>query len=96
MTSRRKNSEAWPEFEAKMRGYAPRALAFLGKRALLAIIGRPYVDWGRQPTGFAAATAWVLPNPSGLSRNFTVDALVRAYADVRIASVRTDIRRPSR
>jgi TDG/mug DNA glycosylase family protein len=83
--------EAWPEFEAKMRGYAPRALAFLGKRALSAMIDRPYVDWGRQPTGFAGAMAWVLPNPSGLNRNFTIDALVRAYAELRIASGRTSV-----
>ena len=36
-------------FEAKMRHYAPRSIAFLGKRALSAMIGRPDVDWGRQP-----------------------------------------------
>jgi TDG/mug DNA glycosylase family protein len=29
--------------------------------------------------------AWVLPNPSGLNRAFPVDALVRAYAELRIA-----------
>jgi TDG/mug DNA glycosylase family protein len=35
--------------------------------------------------------AWVLPNPSGLNRNFTIDALVRAYAELRIASGRTSV-----
>jgi TDG/mug DNA glycosylase family protein len=73
------------EFEAKMRHYAPRAIAFLGKRALSAMIGRPDVDWGRLPTEFAGTMAWVLPNPSGLNRGFTRDALVSAYGALRIA-----------
>jgi TDG/mug DNA glycosylase family protein len=72
-------------FEAKMRLYAPHSIAFLGKRALATMIGRPYVDWGRQPTGFARTMTWVLPNPSGLNRTFTLDALVRAYCEFRIA-----------
>ena len=72
-------------FEAKMRCYAPRSIAFLGKRALSAMIGRPNVDWGRLPTGFAGTMAWILPNPSGLNRGFTLDALVGAYTAFRIA-----------
>jgi double-stranded uracil-DNA glycosylase len=72
-------------FEARMRRYAPRALAFLGKRAYSAMVGQPQVDWGRQPTEFAGSIAWILPNPSGLNRSFTVDALVRAYAELRLA-----------
>jgi double-stranded uracil-DNA glycosylase len=73
------------EFEAKMRHYAPRSIAFLGKRALAAMIGRSDVDWGRLPTEFAGTMAWILPNPSGLNRSFTLDALVRAYAELRMA-----------
>jgi len=72
-------------FEARMRRYAPRSIAFLGKRALSAMIGRPNVDWGRLPTGFAGTMAWILPNPSGLNRGFTLDALVGAYTAFRIA-----------
>jgi TDG/mug DNA glycosylase family protein len=34
---------------------------------------------------FAGATAWVLPNPSGLNRGFTLDALVGAYAELHAA-----------
>jgi double-stranded uracil-DNA glycosylase len=77
------------DFETKMRHYAPRALAFLGKRALSAMIGRPHMDWGRQPAGFAGTMAWILPNPSGLNRGFAVDALVRAYSEFRVALTRT-------
>ena len=72
-------------FEAKMRHYAPRSIAFLGKRALSAMIGRPDVGWGRLPTEFAGTMAWLLPNPSGLNRGFTRDALVSAYEELRVA-----------
>ena len=77
--------DARPAFEAKMRRYRPRAVAFLGKRALAAMLSTRDVGWGRQPTDFAGATAWVLPNPSGLNRGFALDALVRAYTDLRTA-----------
>ncbi|CAM3277897.1 mismatch-specific DNA-glycosylase [Mycobacterium intermedium] len=76
---------ARPAFEAKMRRYAPRTIAFLGKRALAAMTGASDVGWGRHPDQFAEAAAWVLPNPSGLNRSFTLDALVVAYAELRRA-----------
>jgi double-stranded uracil-DNA glycosylase len=71
------------EFEAKMRRYAPRSIAFLGKRALSAMLDLPRVEWGRFPMGFAGTMAWVLPNPSGLNRGFSLDALVEAYSELR-------------
>jgi TDG/mug DNA glycosylase family protein len=71
-----------------MRRHAPRAIAFLGKRALSAMIDRPHVEWGLQPRRFAGAMTWILPNPSGLNRSFSVDALVRAYSELRIALAR--------
>ncbi|MBS9535278.1 G/U mismatch-specific DNA glycosylase [Mycobacterium sp. M1] len=76
---------ARPGFEAKIRKYRPRAIGFLGKRALTAMLGRSDIDWGRYPGGFAGTEAWVLPNPSGLNRNFTLDALIGAYAELRVA-----------
>jgi TDG/mug DNA glycosylase family protein len=81
--------EARLGFEAKMRHYAPRSIAFLGKRALSVMIGRPVVDWGRLPTDFAGTMAWLLPNPSGLNRGFTRDALVSAYKELWIAVARS-------
>ncbi len=39
-------------FEAKMRHYAPRSIAFLGKRAFSIMIGQPEVPWGRQAMSF--------------------------------------------
>jgi TDG/mug DNA glycosylase family protein len=76
---------ARPAFEAKMRRYRPRVIAFLGKRALSAMLSTSDIEWGRQPLDFADATAWVLPNPSGLNRGFPLDALVRAYAELHSA-----------
>jgi TDG/mug DNA glycosylase family protein len=73
---------ARPGFEAKVRRYAPRVIAFLGKRAFSAMIGKAEVGWGRYPQEFAGSTAWILPNPSGLNRAFTLDALVEAYSEL--------------
>jgi TDG/mug DNA glycosylase family protein len=72
-------------FEAKMRHYAPRAIAFLGKRAFSIMTDQSDPAWGRQREEFADTTAWILPNPSGRNRSFTLDALVNAYSELRIA-----------
>lgn len=74
---------AQPEFEDKIRRYQPRAVAFLGKRALACMIGRPDIPWGRYSPGFAGAQAWVLPNPSGLNIGFSLEQLVDAYSELR-------------
>jgi TDG/mug DNA glycosylase family protein len=37
---------------------------------------------------FAGARVWVLPNPSGLNRAFSLQALVAAYQELRNASIR--------
>jgi TDG/mug DNA glycosylase family protein len=72
-------------FEAKMQHYAPRYIAFLGKPALSAMLAEPTIHWGKQTAAFAEATAWVLPNPSGLNRGFTLEALVRSYTELHDA-----------
>lgn len=69
-------------FEAKMRAVAPRMLAFLGKPAISVVLDTNTVSWGLQRETVAGATAWVLPNPSGRNRRFTIDALVSAYAEL--------------
>lgn len=70
-------------FERKIRQFKPRVVAFLGKRALAAMLDDPHIAFGRQAVGFAGATSWVLPNPSGLNRRFTLDALVSSYSQLR-------------
>ena len=71
--------------ERKVRRYHPRILAFLGKPAFATIFNKRSVAWGRQQVRFGGAEVWVLPNPSGLNRSFTLDALVSAYRDLQIA-----------
>ncbi len=77
--------KARPGFEAKIWRYAPRSIAFLGKRAFSAMIDQPDVAWGRHPTRCAGTTAWLLADPSGLNKAFTLDSLVTAYGDLRAA-----------
>ncbi|MCX4156459.1 MULTISPECIES: G/U mismatch-specific DNA glycosylase [Paraburkholderia] len=83
--SPREFKAAATEFEQKIERYAPQCVAFLGKMALSAMSGTRDIDWGLQPTTFGGARAWVLPNPSGLNRTFSLDALVIAYRELRLA-----------
>jgi TDG/mug DNA glycosylase family protein len=70
--------------EQRIHNLAPRSIAFLGKRALAEMLHVNDVVWGRQPSHFGGVPAWVLPNPSGLNRGFSLDALVKAYSAFRI------------
>ncbi|WP_322044880.1 G/U mismatch-specific DNA glycosylase [Paraburkholderia sp. J67] len=73
-------------FEEKIRRYAPRYVAFLGKMALAEMTHTRVIEWGLQSADFAGARAWVLPNPSGLNRSFSLDALVKAYRELHLAA----------
>jgi double-stranded uracil-DNA glycosylase len=73
------------DFQRKIEHYAPRYVVFLGKMALAAITGGRDIEWGLQSEPFGGAHAWVLPNPSGLNRSFSLDALVAAYTELRNA-----------
>lgn len=81
-------------FVAKIRACEPRHLAFLGKAAYAGMTGRQELAWGRQAELFAGAQAWVLPNPSGLNRAFSLDDLVAAYKALRVASASGPAKRP--
>jgi len=86
---------ARPGLEATIRRYAPRAVGFLGKHALATMLGKREIDWGLYAPGFANTPTWVLPNPSGLNRTFTLDALVRAYTAPRAALAQGSSTRPA-
>ncbi len=75
---------AAPILENKIRKFAPANLAFLGKAAYAAISLRADVEWGRQPEEFAGAVIWLLPNPSGLNRAFTLTTLTEHYLELRL------------
>jgi len=61
-------------------------VAFLGKAAYCALSGQRDVAWGLQPKTFGHAAVWVLPNPSGRNLAFTLDQLVEAYRQLKLAS----------
>jgi TDG/mug DNA glycosylase family protein len=74
-------------FQSKVALYAPTFVAFLGKPAWSALSGsgQRQIAWGQQPGTMGASAIWVLPNPSGRNRAFTLDQLVEAYRDLRLA-----------
>jgi TDG/mug DNA glycosylase family protein len=57
--------------------------------ACAAIARTPEIAWGPQREPFAGASVWVLPNPSGLNRNFSLEDLVAAYGELRAALPRS-------
>jgi TDG/mug DNA glycosylase family protein len=73
---------ARPVFERKIATYRPRYLAFLGKPAYSAFLNQRDLSWGLQPTPFGGSVVWVLPNPSGLNRAFTIGMLTEAYREL--------------
>ncbi|MFS2201204.1 G/U mismatch-specific DNA glycosylase [Pseudomonas sp. Pseusp3] len=72
-------------FEQKIARHAPRFVAFLGKAAYCALSGQRDIAWGLQPKTFGNASVWVLPNPSGRNRGFSLEQLVTAYRELRLA-----------
>jgi double-stranded uracil-DNA glycosylase len=55
--------------ERRIAAAAPAHLAFNGKNAGRAALGRP-LDYGRQPERFGGSVTWVLPSTSGAARGF--------------------------
>ncbi|HKU00985.1 MAG TPA: G/U mismatch-specific DNA glycosylase [Paraburkholderia sp.] len=77
------------QFELKIQRCAPGFVVFLGKMALSEMSGKRDIQWGLQAAAFGGARVWVLPNPSGLNRAFSLDALVAAYRELRIVAGQT-------
>jgi TDG/mug DNA glycosylase family protein len=77
-------------FQAKVATHAPRFVAFLGKAAYAALTGTRDIAWGRQAIDLQGATVWVLPNPSGRNRAFTLEQLVEAYRELRLTVANAD------
>lgn len=73
-------------FEEKISRCAPRFVAFLGKAAYCALSAQRDVAWGLQPQTFGNASVWVLPNPSGRNRAFSLGQLVDAYRQLNDAA----------
>ena len=73
------------EFEQKIARHAPRFVAFLGKAAYCALTSQRDIAWGLQTKTFGNASVWILPNPSGRNRGFSLEQLVTAYRELRLA-----------
>lgn len=84
------------DFARKLIRYHPRRLAFLGKAACAGMTGQKHVAWGRQAERFAGIETWVLPNPSGLNRAFSLDDLVTAYRVLHEAAAQYPRSQPAR
>lgn len=78
-------------FEQKIARHAPRFVAFLGKAAYCALSGQRDIAWGLQAKTFGNASVWVLPNPSGRNRGFSLEQLVTAYRELHLV---VDEKRP--
>lgn len=82
--SKEEFSQSLAAFTKKISTYTPRYLAFLGKPAYQAFFRKKEVVWGLQEERFCGAIVWVLPNPSGLNRSFTLQSLVDYYQLLRM------------
>lgn len=84
--ARHEFTDAAAAFEEKIRRYAPRVVAFLGKAGYSALSAQREIAWGLQPQLLGGASVWVLPNPSGRNLAFSLEQLVQAYQQLRRAS----------
>jgi TDG/mug DNA glycosylase family protein len=64
----------------------PGWIGFLGVTAFRIAFGLPKAVFGPQDLRIAEARVWVLPNPSGLNRRWTLPALVAEYSRLRMAA----------
>lgn len=67
------------DFQRKIARHRPRYVAFLGKAGYAGLTGRKVLAWGLQAETYGDAAVWVLPNPSGRNRAFSLEQLVSAY-----------------
>ncbi len=79
--------------ERTVRRYRPRILAVLGLGAYRLAFGRTKATIGRQPETIDGTRVWVLPNPSGRTASYQMDALARLFRGVREAAGLADLSR---
>ncbi len=66
--------------------FRPKYIAFLGKDAYAAMSHQKHLRWGLQRQALRASKVWLLPNPSGRNRGFSLADLVEAYREFRVAA----------
>ena len=70
----------------KLRRFRPRFAAFLGMGAYRIGFARPKATLGEQPERFADTRLWLIPNPSGRTATYQLDAIVAELARLRQAA----------
>lgn len=85
--------EGGRRLERTVRRYKPRILAVLGLGAYRIAFERPRAVIGEQPDAIGDTRIWVLPNPSGRTASYQLDAIADLLLQVRAAS---RSRRPGR
>ncbi len=70
----------------KIERYRPACVAILGLDAYRRAFGAKILQPGAQGSTLGGAALWVLPNPSGLNAHYQLDALVRLYGELRLAT----------
>lgn len=93
--------------ERKVRRHRPGALAVLGLGAYRIGFSRPRARAGEQLETIGGTAVWVLPNPSGRTASYQMDAFTALFGELRcaagvtrsrspVSAARTDTRRPRR
>lgn len=82
--------------ERKVRRYRPRILAVLGLGAYRTAFERRRAQVGPQDEPIGSTTVWVLPNPSGRTASYQMDALAGLFVDLRRAAGPARSRPPGR
>lgn len=85
--SKKEFDDAIDIFKSKIEQFKPKYIAFLGKAAYKAFSGKKQITWGLQSEDFCGAKVWILPNPSGLNRGFSLGDLVTSYSELRKAII---------
>jgi TDG/mug DNA glycosylase family protein len=62
----------------------------LGKAAYAGLVDQRDVAWGLQDIMIEGSKAWLLPNPSGRNRSFSLERLVAAYRDLKVAAAEAE------
>ncbi len=76
--------EGAADLQERVMSIHPRVLAFLGIGAYRTAFDIPHATTGRQPDDWDDTEVWVVPNPSGLNRHYSVADLAQAYREVAI------------
>ncbi len=72
--------------ERKVLRSRPRALAVLGLGAYRTAFARPKARVGPQAETMGSTALWVLPNPSGRTASYQMDAFIRLFSELRAAT----------